>query len=302
MEKKVLAVTALIMGLLPAATGGAAGLSIRAEVERDRIEIAEPLKFTLTITAEEGVDFVMPDERIPLSPFEVIGYRIGEDREGVKRIEYLITTYEVGEFEIPSLILPYRNRDGGMEEARTEPIRVVVEGVAPPEEEDLKGIKGPLKVDGVDRPSGLWPLALLPAGIILLLTILVLWRREGRKEGGGMALSPAEKALKELERIEGMGLIERGEMKRYHRLIAELLREYVGERFSIDAGKMTTGELVGEVEGRIRGDGRMEPLWEVLMDCDLVKFSRYRPDPQEARGLAERTREVILQLSSTGSV
>jgi hypothetical protein len=155
-----------------------------------------------------------------------------------------------------------------------------------------------------DDPRGLKPqwevppdyakwAALALAGVAAVA--LVVWwlrRRRARVEAAPEPrLPPDYVALAELERIAAMGLVERGEIKTYYTLVADVVRRYIGERFHVESMDRTTPELLDELaQRRIDADG----LAALLREADLVKFAKHRPDVAAARSALDQSRAVVV--------
>jgi hypothetical protein len=104
--------------------------------------------------------------------------------------------------------------------------------------------------------------------------------------------------MEKLDRLGGL-LAEGGDLRPFYFELSEAIREYLGGRFGFDSLEMTTEELVaamrrvpskatrGVVGSEIEG-------W--LSACDLVKFAKVAPSPEQARGALET---AILMVAAT---
>ena len=88
----------------------------------------------------------------------------------------------------------------------------------------------------------------------------------------------------EFVRIAESGLLERGEFKTYYSLLSENLRRFLEECLETEAMEQTTSELAdalreSEIDGTLR-----QQIIDYLAAADLVKFARFHPVLDEARG------------------
>jgi hypothetical protein len=79
--------------------------------------------------------------------------------------------------------------------------------------------------------------------------------------------------------------------------LSEIIREYLGARFSFDSLELTTEELVLRLRRRVPiQEMRGFVLGEVegwLAGCDLVKFAKVSPSMAEARGALETGIRIV---------
>jgi hypothetical protein len=103
-----------------------------------------------------------------------------------------------------------------------------------------------------------------------------------------------EWAAQELGRIEALRLPEAGEAERYHTLLSDVVRAYLERRFSLPASQQTTAEFLETM----RRSPQLTPpqqglLREFLERCDMAKFARAAPPPEECRAVAAMARSFV---------
>jgi len=153
----------------------------------------------------------------------------------------------------------------------------------------------PLKEQWTLPPNYLlWALAGL--GVLALAAGIVWWirRRRARRPltiAPDIRLPPDIVALTELERIAGMGYVDRGEFKLYYTLVVDVVRRYLEARFGIEAMDRTSSELIREIRRR---DVRVDDLAALLEEADLVKFAKLAPDRPAAAAAIERARTIVV--------
>jgi hypothetical protein len=107
-------------------------------------------------------------------------------------------------------------------------------------------------------------------------------------------LAPHEWATQELDRIEAQQLPEAGELERYHTLLSDVVRAYLERRFSLPASQQTTPEFLEAM----RRSPQLTPeqqglLRDFLQRCDMAKFARAAPSPDECRAVAAMARGFV---------
>jgi hypothetical protein len=282
---------------------------VESSVDRATITVGDPVTYTLTITRAESVVVRPPEMGINLGQFEIRDYEIVEPQMTdagliTERYSFVISVYDVGEFEIPPLTISYTDLQGQQREIRSQAIDITVNSVKPSEAEDIKDIKPPVEMRGT-RNVYLW------VGVALLcifaaLILIFLWRRKRAvRKIGEEELGPPrpayEIAYEELERVENLNLIDRGFFKLYYTELSEILRRYIGQRYRIITMELTTAELVDSMEEEEIEEVHIEEIRLFLEECDLVKFAKFIPPKEEmdaaiskARAIVDATKETLL--------
>lgn len=132
--------------------------------------------------------------------------------------------------------------------------------------------------------------------------IAALWRRRNRveevAEDEAFVRRPAwEIAFEALDALEAEGMLDDGRHLEFHMRLSEILREYIGARFSFLALEMTTTEIARALSDRETGEYR-EELLEVLGDMDLVKFAKFTPPRDLSDGCFDSVKRVVNELSA----
>jgi hypothetical protein len=165
---------------------------------------------------------------------------------------------------------------------------------------ELRGLRDPsVKPPPPPPPSRLlwWIL-----GIVVLLfaalgaALRSLW---GKKPPP--PLTPAERALRELDRIEGLGLAGPDETGWYPEEISSVMRRYLSERYGLPAQQQTTAEFLHTMRQTPElTEALQQTLKELLERCDLAKFAAMRTPPNECRRIAALARAVVEQTAACG--
>ena len=136
------------------------------------------------------------------------------------------------------------------------------------------------------------------AAVLLGLFGIALWSFWGKKPPP--PLTPAERALRDLERIEGLGLAGPDETGWYPEEISSVIRRYLSERYGLPAQQQTTAEFLRTMRQTPElSEEVQQTLKELLECCDLAKFAAQRTPPEECRRLAALARSVIHQASQS---
>ncbi len=304
MNRNTCSLLIMLATLWGAGTWGQAQASIAVEskVDRSTIFIGDRILYSVTVRRTADVLVEMPSLGANLGMFEIRDYEVKEPiKQGgviTEQTEYVISTFDIGDFEIPPLTIRYYTAaDTTKRELRTEPIKITVQSLNPDQAGDIRDIKPPVEIPRdwglVARRvgAGLAVALMLALGVIAFLRFRkgkgLLPRREGPPR-------PAhEVALEELEALVGSGLLAAGEIKEFYSRLSEIVRRYIENRFFVDALEMTTGELLHAMEESGLGGEERELLGDLLGLSDLVKFAKYLPVQEEHNRATQAAFEFV---------
>ena len=269
------------------------------DFDPDDITIGDPIQLRLRIEADENL-------HIYLDPIDLSGHEHLEvDKPLVKRIEsespptgkayyeviYPLRAFTTGQHTLPPITIKYTDTDGNGGSVQTPAYLFEVRAVKPPSDTEMRGIKGPWPVP----PN--WLLYSLVALLIIVaigaVIFLYLRRRAKPLDLQPEVLhrrQPHEIAYEQLNRIEGMNWVAKGEMKIYHTEISHVIREYIAARYHIPALELTTQELLDRLQSE---DIPRELVQQFFTNCNLVKFARYSPTKPEAHERMEEARQIV---------
>ncbi|WP_163712307.1 DUF4381 domain-containing protein [Mangrovibacterium lignilyticum] len=289
-------ITILLLGLLglfqPSAM--AQGVKVKAVIDSTHVLIGDQFKLRLELdqpndaqvefpqipdTIEGGIEVI---EQSPLDTFKL------DNSEQLKIIKNLtITSFDTGKQVIPAFKFKLVQNDM-QQDLETLPAEFFVHSMP------LDTTKGPTDIK---QPYAA-PVTLAEASPYILGAILILaiaffifyyiQRRRKNKPVFGKPAKPKEAphviALRELERIkEEKHWLEPGEIKMFYSDVSDTLREYIDERFHINAMEYTTDETLEAFKRQkdLLTDKSKSQLKDILSLSDLVKFAKYQPLPDD---------------------
>jgi hypothetical protein len=300
----------------PAAEGNAVpkdGVSLSFSFTPQDIIIGKPL--TCTIVARWKTPVRVHPFSLPahLGDFEVLRTTSSQIKAGRKDgtqtqvFGIQLTCFEAGEKTLPPIELQYSVGEGELKTAATAPqviqVKSYLEKLAlekkPGEQVGLRGVKPPLEMPFPFRRllsiAGvvLCALALMAVAIWLLRKwILPPVRRE---TPAPPPLPPDVEALQALARLELEDAARREAVKPYYSKLSEILRRYLGRRYTFDALEMTSSELFERARGLGWNRELLAALAQDTQESDGVKFARYVPAHPLRTSALERVRKVVME-------
>ncbi len=277
-------------------------ISIDSKVDKSTITIGDLVTYSIIVTHAAEVQVELPELGANLGAFEIRDYTVHEpvsqNTKSIAQFDYIVSTFEVGEFEIPPLSFSYSfPPDSTKHELKTRKLKILVESLKPSEEGDIRGIKGPLVLPRNYRKWIIWG-SIGFASLVLACALFYIWRR--KRTGKGLLPEkivpprPAhEIALEELTAIKESSLLQEGKVKEYYVQISEVIRRYVEGRYFIIAMELTTFELIENLQRSEISAEEIEMFHEFLITCDLVKFAKYKPTSAKNSANLDEAFEIV---------
>jgi hypothetical protein len=259
--------------------------SLKADLQPTSAKLGDVLTLNVQASHPPGVP-VMPSFEKDLGSFEVrASTAFPPQMNGAletQQFQVQLQNFTTGQQTLPGIAFSYPGRDGKPHTLKTPEFKVTIEmpTAGPKDKGDIRGIKGVLG-----------PVAMSPWWWGLLVFAIVIagvayWSHR-RKEIEGPPPPPPvpadQVALGKLQELLASGWVEGGKIKEFYIGISESVRWYVENGFHCPALERTTTELMRDLrqKGLFTSDKALQ-LKELLEECDLVKFAKFRPEPGEA--------------------
>ena len=284
---------------------------LHATVKPVVAHLGDSIIVSITATHRKGVAVTLP-VRLNLGPFDELGRserrRELDSKKEPSQVEHVfevhIAAYELGELILPAIEINALGPGGSLVPLQTEPLRIRIDSVMPNEPNPkLMDIVGPVTVK--ERS---WLVLYAAAGILAIIlvalaTLLVRRRIEARQRAALPPPPPEPPEIRAYRRLEQLPLerwLAEARFKELYLELSEILREYIGDRWSFDALEMTSREINVALQGKDVDRSVRDRLRHFFSDCDLVKFAKSRPDQDTARASVEEARSVVHDTSGSG--
>ncbi len=268
--------------------------------------VGDVLTLTLQITHPGNTTVALPDA-LPTGRFELL--RV--DREPLppqrgpapvtETLHLRAAVYRPGRHVLQPLQIRVLDARGGVSTLTTQPVEVVIRSViANDEDPQMPPHRPPVSIEVED-----WTLASILGGSLALLLAgalgaLIYRRLAPRPLPPPPPPRPAyDVAIEKLLAIKAADLIQEDLIEELYVRVSEAVREYLGRRYNLSltdkAGlELTTWELMALLREVRWPRGLTHADVETLLtDCDMVKFARYTPPPQDAEDLLTRAFRLV---------
>jgi len=299
----------------PATTTAERGpVRITVSAEPAEFSIADALRVTVAVEAEQQVEVEMPDlAEIPnfeMLDFDRSGPQVTAEGKNRWQQEYELEVYFSGEYVIPSFKARFIDKRpehvaakadaGGQAEAdapdeqpeaewnelQTDELKVTATSLVQKAEEltEIEDIVGPValpRAPFVQRHAAALGIAAGVAAIAAVAVVLLRRKREASKQ-----MLPAHvMAFRMLEWLIAQDFVGKGQLEQFYVHLCGVVRKYIEMRFEIHAPEETTEEFLGQMTqdgaGRSVLVEHRSLLKEFLEHADLVKFARHSPTDDE---------------------
>jgi len=283
----------------PAAAADAPTIAARAD--KTEAHVGDKVAFAITSVGPRAMPVVLP-ANLDLGKFTELSRTLDEKDlgDGKMRREFTlgVAAYEPGKFEIPPVELTYFGPDGSVKSVRTQAVPITIKSLLANEPEPkLKDNAASVPV--IERNYLFLYIAggLAAAGLGAFVALLVRRRLRARKPAAPkVPPRPAHEVAMERLDLLGALLAEGGDLRPFYFQLSEAIREYLGGRFGFDSLEMTTEELVAIMRRVPARETRGVLGTEIegwLSSCDLVKFAKVSPSPEQARGALETAIRMV---------
>lgn len=290
MKNKVLYIISLVL-LLQVSAATAQNVILNAKLDTFAMRIGEQTRARLELSIDSGYDVVLPElEKEKL----VEGIEVLESKEYSQNVdggrknyiqEYLITSFDSTRYEIPPFEVVVDKDTFASNRLILDVYSVEIDTA------NINNIAGPAEVVDVQltweevRDAIYLAIILILVAVALVLTTISLIKNKPiiRIVKVKPKLPSHVIAINRIDEIRNNeSLSAEGNEKEYYTQLTDVLREYMHDRFGIDAQEMTTSEIIDELL-KIKDKESIKELKEILEVADLVKFAKMKPDERENR-------------------
>lgn len=274
---------------------------VKTSVDKNEILIGD--QFKLTIEAKFQPDDykinwpVIPDS---LQHFEVINRgkvdSVYNDNLLSGMVQTLtLTSFDSGKWVLPSfLINVHPSKEDTTYILFTDSLPVTVAFAQSDTTNQLRDIK-PIREADTINTTWYW----IGSGVLLVaLVVFLIWYYRYWKKNKGtvpfkVKTSSYERAIKELENLNGYNLSDPVEIKIVHTKLAEILRQYLSQTQKNNYFNKTTSDILMLLNDQNEDKDLLAKAASSLRCGDAVKFAKYLPPTSESEACKQAIKEII---------
>jgi hypothetical protein len=235
-------------------------------------EIADTIRKEVEIVSQSKTDTIIPDKN---NPFQFVQTKT-----------LYITSFDSGYWAIPPFKFKVNDDTNGV---FTEPLLLAVSTITIDTTLAIKDIKPPFNENytWLDWIKDHMYVVYGTLVAILVVLIIIYLIRYFKKIKPPMVIVETAKipahivAFEKLDKLKDEKLWQEGKLKQYHIMLTEIIREYIENRFKIQALEQTTDEILYGFRNVAIDEESRKKLKQILILADLVKFAKEQPLPNE---------------------
>lgn len=297
MRLKFLNISLLLLVMMFVFASRAQEISLKAELDSTVILIGDQVTLNLNIEYPSQLEVFFPVPGDSLGKSVEIVERLKPDtiKIGNERImmtqNFIVTSFDTGYHQIPPFYFRF-NLNGMVDSIATNTTMLRVFTIPKLDSimNELKGpidIKQPYEAPVTIKEVAPWILGALLAAALLFLILYAIKRKKNNQPIFSLPRKPKEPAhiiaLRELDRIKEEKKWQSGKVKEYYSEVTDTLREYIEDRFEINAMEQTSEETIAAFAKNktLLDELTFRNLKRLLTNADLVKFAKYEPLPDD---------------------
>lgn len=273
--------------------------SFNVKINADTILIGDIFTISLEVDGYKNAKVFFPNYTDTIGKFEIIETFPDDTTATGFAKKWDLSVYEPGVYQLNgfSALIQYEN--GNFDTLKNyKPIQLFVNTVPVDTSKAFKPIK-PAKTIPYPYQEVFKKYIVYVAAIVAIIALIILffWYRNKLKNKVVKKITPLDahtKALEKLKEIEKQKLWQNDKTKEYYLDISETLRVYLEERFKVNALETTTDEILENMKLANGSKALNVKLKEVLQQCDLAKFARFKPSPEENVRLMKTAQDFVL--------
>lgn len=309
MRKAFIIIAFLLLSVAAPAAVGADSLSapqgkvvpmgapvLRQLQERDSVLIADQLAYGFELRqVEEGTLIALPqwqnDGRggvLAVRDWVIDTLNVTKGKKGQPSLldlrgEMVITSFDEGVFELPSIMVGRMSKDGVLDTLLFDPVNLEVKTMPVDTATFVPhDIKGQIRYPVTFREVLPWMGGgVLIAGLIALAVYLIVRYRRRHDPEYVRKDPPHIIALRELDKYRGSKMWAPEKQKAFYSGVTDTLREYMASRYGISAMEMTTAEIFKEMKDTDAPQDLLKEVRELFERADFVKFAKFTASDED---------------------
>jgi len=273
-------------------------VSFRVSLSDSAVTIAERVNMMLETRAEKGWRAELPSFGDKLSQFGIVDYRnfqpeLGDGGAIVTKRLYVLEPFLSGEYKIPPMqIRFFAEGDSTLHILESDTIAVLVKSL-------LGADTASFAIHDIAPPASYpfgWRNVLLIAACVAAAgaAVFIFIKRRRIREKLVPPLPAHEKAYRRLQQLIESGLLDEKRYREFTAAVADILRQYIEDRFGLRAPERTTEEFLVEAGAGLPVTPEHKRILEqFLTHCDLVKFAALEPSPEDVKSSFNTCKEFI---------
>ena len=274
---------------------------VEIKLDSTNMMIGEQMKMRLEVKYSDKTKVMMPKSIKLGERVEILS-----DRDSVSKIsenEYLITkemtitSFDSGVYNIAAVPIVFEEEGKYWDTIYSKSIQLTVVSPEIDTTQAFATIKN-IYQENVSFREDVLPIMLVVLGLIVF--IVLIWYFSKKKEKNDdeyveqdIKLPAHIIAFKALNELENQQLWQQGKFKTFYSELSYIMREYLENRFEINALESVTDEILINLNPFSIEKLQTENLKNILQTADLVKYAKVRPSEKEHQNMMNLSMEFV---------
>ena len=274
---------------------------VEIKLDSTNMMIGEQMKMRLEVKYSDKTKVMMPKSIKLGERVEILS-----DRDSVSKIsenEYLITkemtitSFDSGVYNIAAVPIVFEEEGKYWDTIYSKSIQLTVVSPKIDTTQAFATIKD-IYQENVSFREDVLPIMLVVLGLIVF--IVLIWYFSKKKEKNDdeyveqdIKLPAHIIAFKALNELENQQLWQQGKFKTFYSELSYIMREYLENRFEINALESVTDEILINLNPFSIEKLQTENLKNILQTADLVKYAKVRPSEKEHQNMMNLSMEFV---------
>lgn len=279
-------------------------VKLSVTLDRDSLALSDQLHMKLRIEAEGGLQLQVPEFKDVLGDFLIKDAPPAtsqhSDAAGSFEQTYVLVPAVPGAASIPEISVKYtdsRERADGSKGSSEGTVKI--DAIKIQVAANLADVKGPVSLPwGGLSPVWWWIIGVVSAALLIALIARIIHRRRMGRVAAPLVVAdpPHIWAIKQLEKLLALRLVERGEVQEFYYRINSLVREYIERRFAVNAGEQTSEEFIRSLQHSHQLTHPHKLMLRHFVDaCDPVKYARKQPQNEDVQWVQTAARQFFVE-------
>ena len=264
---------------------------VEIKLDSTNMMIGEQMKMKLEVKYSDEAEVMIPQSFKLGTKVEILNIRDSvskiSENEFLLTKEMTITSFDSGVYNIAALPIAYKEDGEYWDTIYSKSIQLTVESPEIDTTQAFATIKDIYQEDLSFREDVL-PIILIVLGLTVFIALIWFFSQKKEKIENveqDIKLPAHIIAFKALNELENKQLWQQGKFKDFYSELSFIMREYLENRFAINALESVTDEILINLNPFSIEKTQTENLKGILQTADLVKYAKVKPSEEKHQNM-----------------
>ena len=277
---------------------------VEIKLDSTNMMIGEQMKMKLEVKYSDEAEVMIPQSFKLGTKVEILNIRDSvskiSENEFLLTKEMTITSFDSGVYNIAALPIAYKDDGEYWDTIYSKSIQLTVESPEIDTTQAFATIKDIYQEDLSFREDVL-PIILIVLGLTVFIALIWFFSQKKEKIENveqDIKLPAHIIAFKALNELENKQLWQQGKFKDFYSELSFIMREYLENRFAINALESVTDEILINLNPFSIEKTQTENLKGILQTADLVKYAKVKPSEEKHQNMMALSLKFIQKTQS----